>query len=666
MDVSAVGMTDPAGLIFTAAALAGLSGRPGLLLRHTVGLGQKIATLALTLSGLLGLSGALTLIIHERTETFTINWTLPFGPCEMAIDPLSALFLLPIFLISACGAVFAVGYWPATHNRATEPKLTFFFGLLSASMALLVTTRNGVLFLMVWEVMALSAYFTLIAEHENREVRKAGIVYLVATHTGTLALFVMFALLRGTTHSFQFPASNSLPAAAFPAAVIFVTALFGFGVKAGLMPFHIWLPAAHANAPSHISAVMSGVMLKMGIYGIIRIISFYHTPPLWWGILLLAAGSVSALLGIIFAITQRDIKRLLACSSIENIGIITIGVGVAVIGQATHNPTLLVLGMAGALLHMLNHSLFKPLLFLGAGTLIHATGTRQIDRMGGLARPMPVTSLFFLTGIVAICGLPPLNGFVSEFLLYLGFFSEARTAAVPYLAMGAPLLALIGGLAVICFVKLYGVAFLGLPRTAEAEKGHEPGWQMLAPMGVLALLCVSAGLLPQVMVNLLRPALFTWAPELAGKYDVIAAVPPLRWLTIAGGGVLLLAGALSVVLRKRLRSAPVAGGGTWGCGYLRPASSMQYTASSFGDTAVNLFGGVIRPRCANPVLPGYFPRPEVFASNVSETLLEQMILPLFRVTGEVFSFLRRLQLGKVHIYMLYIFVTLVLLLIWAY
>lgn len=666
MDVSSAGMTDPAGLIFTATALTAFSGLPGLALRNIAGLGQKIATLLQALGGLLGILGALALIVSEQTCTFTVNWTLPFGACEMAIDPLSATFLLPIFLISACTAIYANGYWPADHNRSTEPQLTFFVGLLSASMAFLVMARNGVLFLMAWEVMALAAYFALTAEHHSREVRKAGIVYLVATHTGTLALFIMFITLKNATSSFLFPAANSLSAAFLPATVVFITALVGFGVKAGMMPFHIWLPAAHANAPSHVSAVMSGVMLKMGIYGIIRVTSFFHAPPLWWGVLLLAIGTVSALAGIAFAIAQRDLKRLLACSSIENIGIITIGMGVAVVGQATGNPTLIVLGMTGALLHILNHSLFKPLLFLGAGALIHGTGTRQMDRMGGLARSMPLTALFFLVGAVAICGLPPLNGFVSEFLLYLGFFSEARTAEIPYLTLLAAPLALIGGLAAVCFVKLYGVAFLGNPRTAEAAKGHEAGGQMLFPMGLLAILCVFGGLLPQVMVRLLRPALLSWAPELTDRYEMAALLPSLGWLTVAGTGVLLLGGALALFLRKRLRTAPVAAGATWGCGYLQPTASMQYTSSSFGDTMVHLFGGVVLPRYVRPDMRGYFPRRGEFSSNAPETLLEHVLLPIFRMTGELFSLIRRLQLGKIHIYMLYIFVTLFLLMAWAY
>ena len=665
MDMSAAGTYNPAGLVFAAMAIIAFSGLPGLFLRCNTGLGQKIASAGMLAGCLLGFGGAVALLVGSHNETFTISWTLPFGPCEIAVDPLSAIFLLPVFLISACAAVYAHGYWPASKNEETEPRLTFFIGLLSASMAFVLTARNGALFLMAWEVMALAAYFALITEHESADVRKAGLVYLVATHLGTLALFVMFATLRSVNASFVFPVTGALPAATMPAAVIFITALIGFGVKAGLMPLHLWLPAAHANAPSHVSAMMSGVMLKIGIYGILRIITFFQPPPLWWGVLLLAVGCTSALLGIIFALAQRDIKRLLAYSSIENIGIITIGAGVAVIGVSTGNALLVTLGMAAALMHMLNHSLFKSLLFLGAGAIIHATGTREIDRMGGLLRKMPATGLFFLCGCVAICGLPPLNGFVGEFFLYLGFFSEARSAATPYLALGAPLLALVGGFAAICFIKLFGVAFLGNGRSADARSAHESTPALLAPLGLLAFCCVIAGLLPQLMMKLLQPALMAWSPGTAAGHEA-AALPPLEWVTCSSIVLLLLAAGLAQLLRHRLARAQIAGAGTWDCGYLRPAATMQYTASSFADFAATLFSAAIRSRQEKPILPEYFPRKAAFAMNVPETVLDQMVFPSFRLTGDVFSFLRRVQLGKVHIYMLYIFVTLVLLLIWAY
>jgi formate hydrogenlyase subunit 3/multisubunit Na+/H+ antiporter MnhD subunit len=666
MDVSWAGLRDPAILVFIAIILIAVSGLPGLVLASRTGLGQRIATSFTLVGSLLGLAGSLALLLSGHTVTYTIAWTLPFDSCDIAIDPLSALFLLPVFLISGSASIYAGGYRPAAANQRTEPMLTFFLGLLVAAMAVVVTARNGILFLMAWEIMALAAYFGLTVEHQSREVREAGIVYLVATHIGTLFLFVMFALLRAATGSFLLPAGGSLEAATLTATAIFLSAVIGFGFKAGLMPLHIWLPAAHANAPSHVSALMSGVMLKMGLYGIIRVISFFYGEPLWWGISLLVAGAVSALLGITFAIAQRDLKRLLAYSSIENIGIITVGLGTALIGVSTHRPLLGLLGLAGAFFHILNHSMFKPLLFLGAGALIHATGSRLADLMGGLSRRMPWTASFFLVGAAAISGLPPLNGFAGEFLLYTAFFRDAVTAPVPYLSLAAPLLALVGGLAALCFVNLYGMVFLGHTRSAAAGHSHEAGWLMLAPMGGLALLCAVFGIFPQIPFALVMPAVMTVTPALATADSSLFSTALLLWITAAALALFLLGGALAFLLRRRIRRAPVGSESTWGCGYLRPAATMQYSASSFGEMTTRLFAMVIRPRFSMPVLAGYFAGNAEFRSDCPETLLEQLILPLFRGADWLFSFFRRIQHGEQQLYVLYIFIALFLLMIWAH
>jgi len=666
MDVSWAGLSDPAVVVFIAMLLIGGSGVPGLVLARRIGLGQRIATYATSLGSLLGLGGSLALLLTARTATYSLAWTLPFDSCDIAIDPLTALFLLPIFLVSGCSAIYAGSYWPSTANRRSEPLLTCSVGVLVAAMALVVTARNGVLFLMAWEVMALAAYFAMTVEHQGIEVREAGSVYLVATHIGTLVLFAMFNMLRGATGSFLIPACGSLDAATGAATVIFLGAVIGFGFKAGLMPFHIWLPAAHANAPSHVSALMSGVMLKMGLYGIIRMVSLFHGQPLWWGVALLLAGAVSALLGIVFAIAQHDLKRLLAYSSIENIGIITIGLGVALTGLATHRPLLGLLGLAGALLHILNHSLFKPLLFLGAGALIHATGTRATDLLGGLARRMPWTARFFLAGAVAICGLPPLNGFAGEFLLYTAFFIDATSAPIPWLALTAILLALIGGLAALCFIKLYGAAFLGHPRSAAAERGHEVGWPMLAPMGGLAFLCAAFGIVPQALLALLMPAVTVIAPELAAAGTGLTTAAPFRWLSGSALVLLLFIAVLTLLLRRRIGSAPQATDATWGCGYLRPEATMQYTDSSFGEMMVRLFSIAIRPRFSMPGPYGYFPGSAAFRSHSPETLLERVIMPLFRGVEWLFAFFRRIQHGEQQLYVLYIFIALFMLMAWAH
>jgi hydrogenase-4 component B len=656
---------DPAIVAIIAALFIGFAGIPGLFLRSS-GPGQMIATVTTLLAALAGVPAALALLFAPSTTTWIIPWNLPFGSCELAIDPLSAFFLLPIFLVAASGSLFALGYWPAQEHRSTERGLTFFYGLLASSMAILVMARNGVFFLMVWEIMALSAYFLLVTEHEHKDVRRAGGIYLIATHTGSAALYVYFSLLAGQTGSFLLPKAGSLSSLPTVALVIAMAAFAGFGAKAGIMPLHIWLPSAHANAPSHVSAMMSGVMLKMGLYGIFRTLTFFHDPPLIWGGFLTVAGITSALFGIAFALAQRDLKRLLACSSIENIGIITTGLGIALLGISSHNAPLAYLGMAGSLLHILNHSFFKPLLFLGSGAIIHSAGTREMDLMGGLGKGMPRAAILFLVGTIAICGIPPLNGFVSEFLLYLGFFSQLQAASMIWIVLLAPLLALVGGLAVIAFIKLYSSVFLGTARSQGAAHPHEAPVTMLLPMGFFALLCLVIGLAPQLALRLVTPALTAFMPT------VVLAVDQARYSAILGRlsllGILLVLFAMVVTLfwQWRLRQAEVAAASTWGCGYQRATARMEYTATAFSELAVAVFNGIIRQRISRPVVTGVFPAPARCADLPTETVLERIIVPLFNIAGLSFAFLRRLQHGQMHVYMLYIFVTLFILMLWAH
>ncbi len=659
------GMFDPA-LVALAATLAiGFSGIPGLFLRKP-GLGQKSSVVITIFASLAGLAASLQLLFNKTTTTYLIHWNLPFGSCELAIDSISAFFLMPVFLVVGAGSLFSLGYWPAVKNQETEPVLTFFYGLLASSMGLLLMARNGVFFIIAWEIMALSAYFLLVTEHEQKDVRRAGIVYLIATHTGTAALLVCFSLLAAQTGSFILPAAGVLSAMSPFAGVIALMAFIGFGAKAGIMPLHIWLPSAHANAPSHVSAVMSGVMLKMGVYGIFRTLTFFNDPPLLWGGILAIAGIASAILGIAFAVAQRDMKRLLACSSIENIGIITTGLGVAMLGVSSHNTTLVYLGMAGALLHILNHSFFKPLLFLGSGIVIHATGTREMDQMGGLGKVMPRAALLFLVGSVAICGIPPLNGFVSEFLLYIGFFSQLKASSLTYLVLLAPMLALVGGLATIAFIKLYSSIFLGTPRNSNATAPHEAVFTMLAPPALLAVLCLMVGIAPQFALRLVFPAIEAFYPQLAtadlsAEYGAI-----LGEMSLAG--LLLLATVILVTLlwRWRMSLSNISSATTWGCGYQRGTNRMQYTGTSFSELAVSVFNGIMHQRVERPTIRGLFPSSTYCSDIPTETLLERVIVPVFSLVGKLFGFLHRLQHGLMHIYMLYIFATLFILMLWAH
>jgi hydrogenase-4 component B len=414
---------------------------------------------------------------------------------------------------------------------------------------------------------------------------------------------------------------------------------------------------------------MSGVILKVGIYGLVRTLSFFHDVPLWWGCVMLMLGIVSGLLGVIFALGQHDLKRLLAYHSIENIGIIVMGLGVALIGQATATPSMMLLGMAGALLHVFNHATFKALLFLGAGSVIHSAGTREIDLLGGVSRLLPRTALLFGIGAVAICGLPPLNGFVSELLIYLGFFRgiQGSGIAAASSALAAPALALVGGLAVACFVKVYGIVFLGAPRSAEHAAGHEAGWQMLLPMSVLALICISVGLAPMFLSGMLQRASLTAMPQrLPEGVLSLPELAPLAMISLSGAILLLIAALLAFWYRRRLATSALGETVTWGCGYLRPAPRMQYSASSFAQMLNDLFAFVLRPQTHRAEIAGVFPPAGRFGSHVPEAVLELVYIPTLESLYQRFLPIRRLQSGILQQYVLYILITLVALFVSDY
>ena len=654
-------------LVLWGIVIAGSSGIPGLLVGRTSMIGQWVTTLLAVFASGLGLGGVGWFWATGDSQPIVRPWPIPGGDFSVALDGLSAVFLLPIFLISLLGNVYGLGYWKQTEHPENGRKLRLFYGTLTSGMALLVIARNGILFLFGWEIMALSAFFLVTTEEHVKEVRETGWLYLVATHTATLCLFAVFALLRVASGSFALvPLNQDRPTPGL-AMAIFILALVGFGLKAGIMPLHVWLPSAHAVAPSHVSAIMSGVLIKMGIYGLARVTSFFPNPPLEWGGVVLFLGAISGILGVAFAIGQHDIKRLLAYHSIENIGIIVMGLGLALIGRSLERPDWVILGLAGGLLHVWNHALFKALLFLSAGSVIHAAHTREIDHLGGLAKRMPGTALCFLVGAVAICGLPPLNGFVSEFLIYLGLFGtvgNGEGSSFAAAAFAAPALALIGALAVACFVKVYGAVFLGTARSDHARRAHESPVSMIGPMSVLVVCCFLIGLAPILIAPIFGKAVSAWDPGLKDADARLTALAPLNWITVMG---LLLTAALltvSVVLWLRLRYSNVKEGATWACGYIAPSPRMQYTSSSFAQMLVGLFGWALRPRtCRSKDLP-LFPQHTAFHSEVPDTVLDEVMLPAFRFGGWLFSWSRVFQQGSIQTYLLYIFIALVALLLW--
>jgi hydrogenase-4 component B len=613
----------------------------------------------MALGGAFGMAAAIRVLAGAVSEPWISALGIPGGVLHVHVDALSAVFLCSICLLSTLGSVYAVGYYPVERKGGRAKRLRIYFGWIAAGMALLVVAKNSVLFMMGWEIMALSAFMALSIEDREARVRQASLVYLVATRIGTLCILATFVLLREQVGSFSL-AVGGLRSDTALATAAFGLGMVGFGLKAGLMPLHVWLPDAHANAPTHISALMSGVLIKMGIYGLLRLTSFYANVPLWWGLLVLIVALGSALFGVAFALGQHDLKRLLAYHSVENIGIILLGIAIGLIGRSIGAPALVFLGYAGALLHVVNHGLFKALLFFGSGAVITATGTRNIELLGALLHKLPFTSAAFLLGCIAIVGLPPLNGFVSELYLYLAMLEAQRLSlgvVAVALALAVPLLAMVGALALACFVKVYAVVFLGSARSARCQGAEEVAWVMRIPQIVLAAACVTIGLFPHLPLEILRPAIDLLGAASMPTYPV--ALGKLAWLSL---GLLVFVGGGIFALSRRRPSATVP---TWDCGYVAPSARMQYSASSVAADLVGIFSAVLRPRIRASIPKGILPKAGHFESHVPEVVLELLILPTARGAARLATFVRVLQRGTAHVYLLYVLFTLLIMLaIW--
>ncbi len=648
-------------LVLAGALACAAGGVPGLFLPPGAR-ARRIATAGSVGGSLLGLAGAAIALSTGRTETLASAWPLPGAAFHVGLDALSALFLLPLFLVSALAAISGARSFGDDGHPGDARRTRLFFGLATGAIALVLLARNVVLFLAAWEVMALAAYFLVTADGASREARDAGRLYLFATHVSTLVLFGLFALFRSLSGSTELVPLAAGIAGTDAGTALFVLALVGFGLKAGLLPLHVWLPPAHAAAPAHVSALMSGVLIKTGIYGIVRVTSLVPDPPASWGDALLFLGAASAVLGVAFALGQHDLKRLLAWHSVENIGIIVLGLGVGLAGRAAGRPEWALLGFAGGLFHVVNHGLFKPLLFLGAGEAVHVAGTRDMDRMGGLGRLLPKTAFLFVAGAVAISGLPPLNGFASEWLVYLGLFDRARASGGDALraAFAAPALALTGALALACFVKAHGAVFLGRPRGAAPHADGEP-LAHVGPMAVLAGACALLGLWPALLAPALARAAAVAAPGPAPATP-LAELASLRTVGLSALALVLLLAAVALVLRRRLAAVPATAGPTWDCGYARPTARMQYTASSFARGPVGYFGWALRPHLKGAPVAKLFPVTARFESHVLDTVLDRAVVPAFRAGAWLARKGRVLQHGRIQLYLLYVVATLVALL----
>ena len=502
------------------------------------------------------------------------------------MDALSALFTL-LVAAGSVAALYAKGYVDRYLDRKPAAHISlhyFAFTLLSLSMTAVVTASGGYTFLFWWELMTLSSFVLILFDAERKEVLKAALTYLVMMHLGFFALLIGFVVLQAAEGSADFGALAGYFAAHRPLPLLLVF-LAGFGMKAGMFPMHVWLPEAHPAAPSHVSALMSGVMIKTGVYGILRVTAQIADLPTLRtaGLILLVAGIVTGLWGVILAAAQNDVKRLLAYSSIENIGIVLIGLGIAALGKSSGNQLAAICGLSGALLHTLNHSLFKSLLFFGAGNILSQTHTTSLDALGGLGRHMPVTGLLFLAGTTAICALPPLNGFVSELLIYLGMLDGIASGSdVLASAAGLAALALIGGVVILAFTKLYGTVFLGAPRTHEVAEASEVDNFRIAAMALPLAGILFIGLFPQTAVSAVTRAagFFIHHPADAADYllsPTLAAVSRTAWLLI------LVVGLLAWLRSRALRTRKVTDGATWGCGFTSPNVRMQYSGESYSE-----------------------------------------------------------------------------------
>ncbi|MFN2308871.1 MAG: hydrogenase 4 subunit B [Gammaproteobacteria bacterium] len=590
-----------------AAVLAALASAGVSLLAHRrVRVLQWTAFPLLTLSGLCAcLAGGMALG-SGTVESTQLPFGLPWLPWQVRLDVLSALFLLIIGIVTVAVGIFGPGY-VAEYRHGDHPlvQLGVFTGLFIAGMQLVVLADDAYLFMIAWELMSLSSYFLVVFHHEQAANRRAAFLYLLMAHVGGLCILLGYGVLATFGDGFAFTAMRAAELSPLWASVAFTLAFIGFGMKAGLVPLHAWLPEAHPVAPSHISALMSGVMLKVAVYGFIRVTFDLIGDVQWgWGVTALLVGSVSALLGILYAMQQNDLKRLLAYSSIENIGVIFLGLGMAMVFIGTGHANLGAIALVAALFHAFNHALFKSLLFLGAGAIIQRTREQNIERMGGLLTRLPYTGVFFLIGSMSIAALPPFNGFASEWLTFqaalqaVALENGVLRILIPFTAA---MLALTGALSVACFVKAFGVTFLGQPRSRRVRHARATPWSMRVAQGLLALLCLLAGVFPNLMVSLLG----TIPQQLTGVGLESVTRHGWLWLTPVSATVasysaplvllgILLAWGLSWQLLHPRGQRSVRRGPTWDCGFGPLNARMQYTGTSFAMPLRRIFAPVWR------------------------------------------------------------------------
>jgi len=601
------------------------------------------------------------------------------GGLSFRLDRLGAIFLAVIGGVTIPVAIYGFGYTGGYDGRYSMRWMALQSGAFLLSMSLVVSAANVLTFLLAWELMALSSWFLVITEHDRPETVRGGLWYLSMTHMGVLALLAAFFLLGGDgTGAWTFDALRDGAAGAPPGTrdAIFLLALVGFGSKAGVVPLHVWLPRAHPAAPSHVSALMSAVMVKLGVYGLLRmVLDLLGGGPAWWGVVLVTVGAATALTGVLYALVDDDLKRLLAYSTVENVGLIVLGAGAGFLFLSLGQSTAAALAFAAALLHVVNHAAFKGVLFLGAGSVLHATGVRDINRLGGLVKRTPWTAATFFVGSLSIAALPPFNGFVSEWLLFQSFLpgvASSRASIAVLLTLGVGALALTGGLAAATFVKAFGISFLAMPRSPEAGNAHEAGRAMRAGMAVLAIACPVLALATVPVLSAISGALrglgglpvsgtgFHAGATLETP-QALARMSPVAIMAVlvsAGTGAWL---AMRLVSRGRRRIDD-----TWGCGRIGQTPRMEYTSTAFAEPLRRIFGELYRPTDDLTVTeqPGspYHIRAITYRTQLHPWFERGVYGPLMQATTTLASRVRALQSGSINAYLAYIVLVLVVLL----
>lgn len=623
-----------------------------------------------------GLLCSLFVLITGQAFSFSADSSLPLLSFSFNVDSLSAVFIFIISLLGLFCSIYGLGYLKHYYGKYSIGALGFFYNIFLAGMIMVASASNLVFFLIAWELMSLASYFLVIFENKKQESIAAGLLYFIMTHIGTAAITLAFLLLYQATGSLDFGGikESIMDVSPFVKNLVFALCLIGFGTKAGIIPLHIWLPSAHPAAPSHVSALMSGVMIKTGILMFVRIFfDVMPRAPLWWGIVILVLGAISSLLGVLYALTEHDIKKLLAYHSIENIGIILLGLGSALVFWSLNMMPLSMLALTASLFHTLNHAIFKSLLFMGAGSVISATGTRNIEKYGGLIKYMPVTAFFFLVGSMAISALPPFNGFMSEWITFQSLFagiSEASGLARWIFIVAAGALAFTGGLAALCFVKVFGATFLARPRSTEVADATDPSVITLLGMAIPAVLTLILGLgagtviqmLSGVIKNLTAFHSFetaayvgSFAVGLKNTNTLVSAPFILMSITMA-----MIISLLFVSFLARGRKVKI--GRTWNCG-ARFTPRMEITSTGFARSIITIFQGILKPTKQVAIEYRdknlhYFPKSHTVNIGIENIYQLYFYKPVYHIMVRASDVVKKIQSGTVQLYILYILIAL--------